>query len=80
MGYPQRQPRGANTIEGIKLNIGSINYLGCLMKRARFQISNPSGVVWAMGNEVKYTQLGTFEKISPRAQVARRAKLPRPVF
>ena len=46
---PQLRPPAAKTIGGIKLKIGSINYLGSLTKRVKFHICNPSGVVWAMG-------------------------------
>ena len=42
-------PHRANTIGEIELEIGRINYLGCLTKQVKFHICNPSGIVWAMG-------------------------------
>ena len=76
---PASIPRGAQTIGGIKLKIGNINYLGCLTKRGRFHIINRFGVVWAMGWNIHY--FGLFlQTFSPRAQVARRTKPPRLVF
>ena len=46
---PNFDPRRANTIREIELKIGRINYPGGLTKWVKFQISSPSGVVWAMG-------------------------------
>ena len=42
---PNFDPSGANTIEGIELKIGRINYLASLTKQVKLQISNHSGVV-----------------------------------
>ena len=46
---PKLDPQWAKTIGRIKVKIGSFNHLGCLTKRVKFQIFNPSGVVWPMG-------------------------------
>ena len=72
-------PRGAKISGGIELKIGRINYLEGLTKRVKFQISNPSGVVWAIIDGVKYALLGFVFIFScrlsyPRAQVARDRK------
>ena len=40
---------GSPNYWGIKLKNCSINYLGCLTKRVKFRIYNPSGLIWAMG-------------------------------
>ena len=55
MGEPNFDPHGTKIIGlGIKVKIGSINYLWRLTKRVKFYICNPSEVVWATGRNIHY--------------------------
>ena len=72
-------PWSQHYIEGTELKIGWINYLGDLTKRVKCKVSNPSGLVWAMGLNIHYLRLFKIF-FSLRAQVARSAKQPRLVF